>query len=148
MVLRRRVTRGVRIHFDPYKFYHASSIPNKGRIPGKIVRVQTGSIPSWTYSKADVYRDTTVDGSHQPQKQAHLQSNPSASSTMDYSDINTFGEWNIEEEADDQINKTHSWQTVNNKRRRIRSQTTNDSTEQFTITDSNHFLLRTETIVI
>jgi hypothetical protein len=29
-----------------------------------------------------------VDGSHQPQKQAQLQSNPSASTTMDYSDIN------------------------------------------------------------
>jgi hypothetical protein len=33
---------------------------NKGRIPVKIFRVQTGRIPSWTYSKADVYRGTTV----------------------------------------------------------------------------------------
>jgi hypothetical protein len=49
-----------------------------------------------------------VDGSHQPQKQAQLQSNPSTSSTMDYSDINKIGEWNSEEEADDQINKAHS----------------------------------------
>jgi predicted membrane-bound mannosyltransferase len=76
-----------------------------------------------------------VDGSHQPQKQAHLQSNPSASSTMDYSDIKKFGEWNSEEEADDQINKTHSWQTVNNKRRRIRSQTSKDSAEKITVTN-------------
>jgi hypothetical protein len=34
--------------------------PKKYRIPGKIFRVQTGRIPSWTYSKADVYRGTTV----------------------------------------------------------------------------------------
>jgi hypothetical protein len=39
---------------------HASRIPNKGRIPNKIFRVQTGRISSWTYSKADVYRGTTV----------------------------------------------------------------------------------------
>jgi hypothetical protein len=51
---------GIRTHFDPYKLQHASRIPNKGRIPGKIFRVQTGHIPSWTYSKADVYRGTTV----------------------------------------------------------------------------------------
>jgi predicted membrane-bound mannosyltransferase len=54
---------------------------------------------------------------------------------MDYSDINKFGEWNSEEEADDQINKTHSWQTVNNKRRQIQRQTSKDSTEQITITN-------------
>jgi hypothetical protein len=58
MVLR-RVARGVRTHFDPYKFKHVSRIPNKGRIPGRIIRVQTGRIPSLTYSKADVYRGTT-----------------------------------------------------------------------------------------
>jgi hypothetical protein len=29
-------------------------------IPGKIFTFQTGRIPSWTYSKADVYRGTTV----------------------------------------------------------------------------------------
>jgi hypothetical protein len=34
---------------------------------------------------------------------------------MDYKDINTIGKWNSEEEADDQINKMQSWQTVNNK---------------------------------
>jgi hypothetical protein len=60
MVLRRRVARGVRTHFDSYKFKHASRIPNKGRIPGKIFRVKTGRIPSWTYSKEDVYRGTTL----------------------------------------------------------------------------------------
>jgi predicted membrane-bound mannosyltransferase len=54
---------------------------------------------------------------------------------MDYSDINKIREWNSEEEADDQINKTYSWQTVNNKRRRIRSQPSKDSTEQITITN-------------
>jgi hypothetical protein len=54
---------------------------------------------------------------------------------MDYSDINKIGEWNSKEEADDEINKTHSWQTVNNKQRRIRSQTSQDSTEQITITN-------------
>jgi hypothetical protein len=81
-----------------------------------------------------------VDGFHQSQNQAQLQSlytnpNPSTSLTMNYSDINTFGEWNSEEEADDRINKTHSWQTVNNKQRRIQRQTSKDSTEQFTITN-------------
>jgi hypothetical protein len=59
MVLR-RVARGVRTYFDSYKFYNASRIPNKGRIPGKIFRVKTGRIPRLTYSKADVYRGTTV----------------------------------------------------------------------------------------
>jgi hypothetical protein len=81
-----------------------------------------------------------VNGFHQSQNQAHLQllytnPNPSTSSTMDYSDINKFEEWNSEEEADDQINKTHSWQTVNNERRLIRCQTSKDSTEQITITN-------------
>jgi hypothetical protein len=59
MVLRRRVARGVTTHFDSYTS-SSTRIPNKGRIPGKIFRVQTGRIPSWTYSKADVYRGTTV----------------------------------------------------------------------------------------
>jgi hypothetical protein len=54
--------RRVMIHFDSYKFLHASRIPNKGRIPGNICRVQTGRISIWTYSKADVYRGTTVYG--------------------------------------------------------------------------------------
>jgi hypothetical protein len=39
---------------------HATRIPNKGRIANKIFRVQTGRISSWTYSKADVYRGSTV----------------------------------------------------------------------------------------
>jgi hypothetical protein len=39
---------------------HASRIPNKGRIPNKIFHVQTGRIPSWTYSKAAVHRGITV----------------------------------------------------------------------------------------
>jgi hypothetical protein len=39
---------------------HASRIPNKGRIPNKIFRVQTGRISIWTYSKADIYRGTTA----------------------------------------------------------------------------------------
>jgi hypothetical protein len=43
----------------------------------------------------------TLNGSQQPQNQAQLQSNPSASSTMDYSDINKIGEWNSEKEVDD-----------------------------------------------
>jgi hypothetical protein len=60
MVLRKTLARGVRTHFDSYKFKHASRIPNKDHIPGKIFRVQTGRIPIWTYSKADVYRGTTV----------------------------------------------------------------------------------------
>jgi hypothetical protein len=42
--------------------FYASRIPNKGGIRGKIFRVQTGRIPNWTYSKADIYRGTTVYG--------------------------------------------------------------------------------------
>jgi hypothetical protein len=60
MVLR-RVARGIMTRFDSNKFYNASRIPNKGRIQCKIFRVQTGRIPNWTYSKADVYRGTTAN---------------------------------------------------------------------------------------
>ena len=38
----------------------ASHIPKKGRIPSENFLVQRGCIPSWTYSKADVYRGSTV----------------------------------------------------------------------------------------
>jgi hypothetical protein len=35
-------------------------LTHASRIPNKIFRVQTGRVPSWTYSRADVYRGTTV----------------------------------------------------------------------------------------
>jgi hypothetical protein len=41
-------------------------IKKKSLIPGKILRVQTERIPSWTYSKADVYRGTTVYADYLP----------------------------------------------------------------------------------
>ena len=37
-----------------------SRIPNEGRIPRKMFRVQTGHIPSWTYSKVDIYQGSSV----------------------------------------------------------------------------------------
>jgi hypothetical protein len=56
---------------------HASRIPNKGRIPNKNFRVQTGRISSWTYSKADVYRGTTVN----------------SDSDSDSDSVSEFGSW-------------------------------------------------------
>ena len=46
-------------------------IPNKGHIPSKIFRVQTGRIPSWTYTKADTYRRATVFKSKKTHKVMH-----------------------------------------------------------------------------
>jgi hypothetical protein len=45
-------------HFDSYKFQHASRIPNKGRIPGKISR------PNRTYTKLDLFQSGRIPRYH------------------------------------------------------------------------------------
>jgi hypothetical protein len=96
------------------KLYHTINAVNKRPVfrTDKIYNLAIMQMPQIYQNKSS---QLTMNGSQQPQNQAQLQSNPSASSTMDYSDINKFGEWSSEEQADDEVNKTHSWQTVNNK---------------------------------
>lgn len=47
-------------HILKVPFSHTRLIPNEGRIASKMFQFQTRRIPSWTYSKQEVYQGFTV----------------------------------------------------------------------------------------